>query len=349
MEIVSAQGVTDKTVLLRFDLDVPLQSVKSGDYVQTEEGSSVLVKYEVADDFRLIAGLETLRLCLDHATSVVMFGHLGRPEGEDSKLSVAPVVEWFVKKFGDSVELEPGKLHILENLRFEKGEEACDINFAHEIIHQAKSVSPNSPLIFINEAFAAHHPAASTTILPALLPHAAGLRFAKEVQTLTTLRNNPKRPLVAIIGGAKIEDKLAAIESLSRLAEHVLVGGKLIKEIQEKSIELPPNVIVGQLDERGFDISHQTIDRFQEILSTAAQVVWAGPVGKFEDGFDQGNKSLAHSIIISGADSIIGGGDTIHALQKLNLLEKFNFVSVGGGAMLKLLSEGTLPTIQALN
>ena len=188
--VVSPELVKNHTVLLRLDLDVPI------------------INGKVQDDFRLKAGLPTLELCLEHANSVVVCGHLGRPNGREvPDLSVAPIVSWLENWYCD-LELPPDRLHVLENLRFEDGEEALDLNFAKELATYGD--------FFVNESFAAHHPAASTTLLPTLLPCAAGLRFTYEVDILTKVRTNPKNPLVAIIGGAKIEDKYQAIIELSK-------------------------------------------------------------------------------------------------------------------------------------
>src|SRR3989344_891339 len=203
MEVVSAYLVKGKKVLLRLDIDVPIEDGK------------------ITDDFRLKAGLPTLRLCLENAEEVIVMGHIGRPEGREvAGLSIAPIYQWF-KQNGFSNQLESGRLKLLENLRFEPGEEACDINYAKDLASLGN--------FFVNEAFASYHPAASTTILPTLLPHAAGLRFVAEVAKLTEIRNNPKVPFIGIIGGAKIEDKLPVINALAEKATAVLVGGKLAK------------------------------------------------------------------------------------------------------------------------
>ncbi len=330
MQTVQPAFLQDKKVLLRMDLDVPFENGK------------------VADDFRLESGLDTLDLCLQYAASVIVMGHVGRPEGKEvPELSVKPIVDWFENKFAH-VDLPEGKLHIMENLRFEPGEDGVDPNFAKELIACA---DPNSEggVVFVNEAFSSHHPAASTTILPTLLPHAAGLRFAHEVETLLAVRSNPKKPLVVIIGGAKLEDKLAVLNYFSKIADAVLVGGKLPAEIKEKNFNFPPNVFIGKMNEAGTDLAPESIGSFESVIKNAKQVLWAGPVGKYEDDATiAGTKALADAIIASGAESIVGGGDTITALNKLKLLDRIHFVSVGGGAMLKLLETGTLPTIEAL-
>lgn len=345
MQTVSAAAVQGKKVLLRMDLDVPLAQQSTINKQQSTSGqdahsSQLTTHSSVADDFRLRAGLDTLKLCLENAESVIVMGHLGRPNGVNVKeLSVAPVVEWFENEL-KNYEFPPGKFHILENLRFESGEDACDLDFAKELASLGN--------FFVNESFAGQHPAASTTVLPTLLPHAAGLCFAKEVETLLAVRNQPKKPLVVVIGGAKISDKLSVVNAMSKIADAVLIGGKLSQEIKDQGLGLPNNVMVGKLNDTGFDIAPETRMSFQGVIFRAAQVLWSGPMGKFEDGYNQGNIAIAEAIIKSGADSIVGGGDTIDALGKLGLLEKFSFVSTGGGSMLTLLATGTLPTIEAL-
>ncbi len=320
--VVSPELIKEKVVLLRMDLDIPILDGK------------------IQDDFRLKAGLPTLELCLAHADSVVICGHIGRPNGREvPDLSVAPIVEWLENWYCD-LQLPPDSLHVLENLRFEDGEDAQDPNFAKELASYAN--------FFVNDSFAGHHPASSTTLVPTLLPSAAGLRFAYETDVLLDIRNSPKKPLIAIIGGAKIEDKYQAVVELSKFCDFVLVGGLLPREIKSQSLPVAENVILGESSLNGLDLSDESIEKFTGILKTAKQVIWAGPVGRFEDpNGNKGNKKLAEAILASDTESIIGGGETITALK--DNLDKFDLVSIGGGAMLKLLSEGTLPTIEALN
>lgn len=309
MQVVTAQFVFNKKVLLRLDLDVAIENGK------------------VIDDFRLKASLPTLDLCLQNASQVIIMGHVGRPQGFDPLLSVAPIYDWLLEQDYENFKL-------LENLRFEAGESfdsAQDLR--DDNIEYTKELASLGD-VYVNEAFGAHHPAASTTILPTLLPHAAGLHFAKEVEKLTEVRDNPKHPLVVVIGGVKLEDKLPAIEAMRKIADHVLIGGKIASEIG-----LSKNIT-----EDGLDINDETISLWKLVIQNASMVVWNGPLGKTE----KGTFEIAKAVIDSGAESIVGGGDTIAILDQLDLLDKFSFVSVGGGAMLKFLSDGTLPTIEAL-
>lgn len=339
MQVVIPQLISGKKVLLRYDIDVAL-----------ENG-------QVMEDFKLRAGLETLKLCLQKASKVVLMGHVGRPAGKlVPDLSVKPIREWFGSQ-GYENDLRTGKLVILENLRFDPREEAADPEYAKNLAAMGE--------FYVNEAFSSYHPAVSTTVLPTLLPHAAGLRFAKEVESLLGVRNNPKKPFVAVMGGAKVADKLPVIKVLAEKADAVLVGGKLVAEIKDENIQLPANVMVGKLNEDGFDIAAETVESWANMIKSAKMIVWNGPVGKFEDPKYDGTAKVAGMILDSSAEIVIGGGDTVAALNACGLLEKaFSaseseredakmkssvFISVGGGAMLKLMADGTLPTIEVLS
>lgn len=323
MQIISPEFIKNKKVLLRLDIDVLLK--------ETERGG-----WKVVEDFRLEAGLPTLELCLKHASRVIVMGHLGRPKGRDESLSVSPVADWLKEKLGDT----GGKLDILENLRFDPREELEDEEFAKELSEMGD--------VFVNEAFASYRPSASTTILPKLLPHYAGLRFASEIETLKRIKENPQKPFVAIMGGAKVEEKMPVIEAMSKIADAVLVGGLLPKEIQQKNIQVKQNVLVGRLNDDGKDIAQETTESWQKIINEAKMIVWNGPLGFVEDPKNDESRKIAELVIASGAESIIGGGDTVVFLSKLGLLDKFSFVSTGGGAMLEFLAKGSLPTIEAL-
>lgn len=326
MQVVNQNLVSGKKVILRYDIDVPLRTAQG--------------KIAVGEDFRLRAGLPTVELCLHHAKRTTIIGHIGRPQGEDQSLSVKPIIKWLESNL-DCV-MNDGKLLVLENLRFDPREESCDLDFAKKL------VADND--IFVNEAFAAHHPSASTTVIPTILPHLAGLRFAAEVEQLSRVRNNPKRPLVVIIGGVKIEDKLPAVEALSKIADAVLVGGKIALEWTKHDaiVQVNVNVLPGKLNHSGVDLAEETVLSWQRLINGAKMIVWNGPLGEIEDPKNDTTAKVAQMVINSGAETIVGGGDSITYLNKLGLLDKFSFVSTGGGAMLKLLSDGTLPTIKAL-
>lgn len=325
MQVINPQIISGKRVLLRYDID------------------AALLDGQVIEDFKLRVGIPTLKLCNHNASKVIILGHLGRPDGKVvEQLKVAPIVEWF-KAQGYRDQIDNGKLTVLENLRFDPREEACDPAYAKELAQIGD--------VYINEAFSAYRSAVSTTVLPTLLPHLAGLRFAAEVEKLTQVRENPKKPFVAIMGGAKVKDKLPVIEVLAQKADAVLVGGKLIAEIREQNLTLPKNVMIGKLNEDGFDIAKDTVLAWDGLISKAAMIVWNGPLGKFEDSKNIATKKIAQAVLGSDAEIVIGGGDSVAALSQYGLLEKAEqkaFVSVGGGAMLKLLSDGALPTIEVL-
>lgn len=327
MQTVTAQLLANKRVLLRMDLDVALKKISSG--------------WQVGEDFRLKAGIPTLDLCLKNAASVIVMGHLGRPQGQDPNFSVKPIVDWLENYYSD-FEFPPDKLHVLENLRFETGEDGMDKKFAAELAEMGD--------FFVNDSFAAYHKAASTVLLPQLLPHTAGLTFAKEVETLTNVKQHPQKPLIVIIGGAKIADKLPVVLEMSKIADAVLVGGKLPEEISEVDKVIPHNVLVGRLNQAKTDIAPETLASWEKLIPGAKMIVWNGPMGIIEDsGTAKGTYELAKLVAKSGAESIVGGGDTVSALDKWGMLKDFSFVSTGGGAMLKLLAENTLPTIEALS
>lgn len=359
MQVVTEQAVKGKKVLLRYDIDVAL-------------GKGTDDSVQVAEDFKLKAGLETLKLCIKNAAKTIIIGHLGRPfkTAEDEKngnpqdLSAKPIQQWFENELGEKVDFATtleeaqkslAKIVLLENIRFFHGEvpgeeyhasctsKTCDIDFAHSLASLGD--------VFVMEAFSSHNKAVSTTVLPTLLPHFAGIHFIKEVEVLLNVRNNPKKPFIGIMGGAKVKDKLPVISVLSKSADAVLVGGKLVHEIRDQNIDLPKNVMVGKLNEDGFDIAAETTESWKNLIKNAAMIVWNGPVGKFEDPKYNQTEELIKAVLDSKAEIVIGGGDSVASLSQAGLLEEAEskgFVSVGGGAMLKLISDGTLPTIQAL-
>ena len=217
---------------------------------------------------------------------------------------------------------------------------------------------------YVNEAFAASHRAhASIVGVPKLLPHCAGFHFASEVESLSKVLENPKRPFVFVIGGAKPETKLPMVAEFAKKANWVLVGGTLVQ-----SAKCPPAsdlqcragkvqscnsrlkiIVCADLTSDGFDINTNSIKKFEEIIKNAGTVVWNGPMGKYEDEkFEAGTRKIAEAIAGFGGFGVVGGGDTIAALKKFGLLDKIDYVSTGGGAMLEFLAKGTLPGIKAL-
>ena len=333
--------VKNKTVLLRADLDVPLTSGK------------------ISDDFRLITSLGTINYLLKQTRTIFIVGHLGRPEKEDKNLSLEIVAQWYAKEFRVQIsELRIGefngwkigeKLILLENLRFFQGEEKNDEDFSKQLASLAD--------VYVDDAFASSHRAhASIVGVTKYLSSFAGLRLEKEVEELAKVLENPKRPLVVIIGGAKIETKLPLVEKMHRFADYVLVGGEiaendkvLLKVQHEKLTGKRSVLLVADANGNLKDITSKSAENFVQIIQNAKTIVWNGPMGVTEEKESQnGTNILAEGIVQTSADTIVGGGDTLSFLKEKNLLSKFSFVSTGGGAMLEFLSGEKLPGIEVL-
>lgn len=335
--------VEGKRVLLRLDLDVPIKNSK------------------IEDDTRLSDGLSTLEYLLKRKATVTIVGHLGRPNGHSEGLSLEEVSKWFLKEINKDLKLTKEKvgifdsfklldnLFVLENIRFFKGEEENDEAFAKDL---ASSFD-----VFVNDAFAvSHRKHASIVGVTKFLPSYAGFHLQKEVEELSKILNNPKRPLTVIVGGAKIETKLPLIEKMHHFADYVLVGGKLAGETKEllkvqheKLVTKKSLLFVADLNNEKSDITQTSLENFLQIVSLSKTIVWNGPMGRVEDSSGQeGTKLLAEGIINSSAYTVVGGGDTIGFLEKISLLSKFDFVSSGGGAMLSFLSGEKLQGIEVL-
>ncbi len=348
---VRTADVENKKVLLRLDLDVGLN--KNG---------------QIEEDLRLLAGLDSLKLLLQKKAQVYLIGHLGRPEGREQSLTLKPVVKWYENQFkvnppAGELKFKAGmfdgwrlsdSLFILENLRFFEGEEKNDFQFAESLAGLAQ--------VYVNDAFGVcHRNHASIVGIPKILPHYAGLRLQKETEVLGSVLKNPKRPLVVIIGGGKIETKLGLVEKMHHFADYVLVGGKVACQkgelIKMQHEQLSPRqngkksiLLVGDITGGKEDITTVSVENFLEVVNSAATVVWNGPMGIINQGeeTEEGTKALAQGIIQSHAYTIIGGGDTISFLKRMGVLDRFSFVSTGGGAMLAFLSGEKLPGIEAL-
>lgn len=328
MKVISEADVTGKKVLVRADLDVPV------------EGS------HVTDDFRLRATLPTLRYLIDNGvTSITIIGHRGRPRGQTQlELSLEPVkrqLEMLLQS-----EFKPDgfrKVAVRPNLRFDPREEENDAEFAQELTAGHD--------LYVNEAFAAsHREHASIVGIPQYLPSYAGLRFAEEVARLRQVRDNPARPLVFIIGGGK-RDKVEHVKTFSQYADEILLGGVLMfaQELEGvPGVKFPMDAV--DVD----DIGPKSVELFKGLLDDAKTVVWNGPLGRFEEEqYASGTHAIAELLAakarVDETDVIVGGGDTIAALNQFHLRDKMSFVSTGGGAMLELLATGSLPGLVALN
>lgn len=334
MKNITPEIIANKKVLIRIDTDVPV-----------ENG-------QIKDTTRLLAVLPTLTLLKEHAASVTILGHLGRPKGQVvPELSLLPIAIKLGELLNTDIQLIP--LHesttvfptqftIRENVRFDSREEAASEEFAAELA--------SGHDLFIFEAFAvAHRDATSTTTITKLLPSYAGLRVAKEVEILTQAMSNPQHPYLAIIGGAKIETKLPTVEKLQSIADNLFVGGRLPHEIKEQGLSFPAHVTVASMNESGLDISQAFAQKLSQLVSQASYIVWNGPLGKFEDQSAQaGTKALCDALKQSSAYKIIGGGETINAVTQFAAIDSIDFISVGGGAMLEFLSGKQLPGLAQL-
>ena len=337
---VKEANVQNQTVLLRADLDVPT------------EGS------QIQDDSRLNAWFPSLEYLLQNHAKVIIIGHLGRPKGADEKFTLKPVAEWIVAKLqGQAQDEKVGEfaawkitdsVSLLQNIRFYPQEEENNPEFAQKLASLAQ--------IFVNDAFAtAHRAHASTEGVAHFLPSFAGLRVLEEVEVLSKVLENPDRPLGVIIGGAKLETKLPLVEKMYNLANVVLVGGTImgneaiIADVAKKPTEHHCVLLTAEPIGNKMDATVESMGKFIKVLQGMKTIVWNGPMGQIElEEYQSGTLALAEGITKIQAYTVLGGGDTIGFLKKKNLLDKFSFASVGGGAMLEFLSGVKLPGLAAL-
>jgi phosphoglycerate kinase len=336
--------VAGRRVLVRVDFNVPL-----------EDG-------RVADDTRIRAALPTLRLILDRgAAEVVVCSHLGRPSGPDAAFSMAPV-EARVRNL-----LPDPRLRVLENTRFDPGETANDAESARRL---AQGMD-----LFVNDAFgSAHRAHASTEGIAHLLPAYAGLLLERELRELSRLVDDPERPFVAIVGGAKVDDKIGVLRRLVTLADTVLIGGKMAGEIRgrgdlaavREAAELPSDVVAAAafdpdadcttvaVDEvppgwLGLDIGPETSGRFAERIAGSQTIFWNGPMGVFEwPRFAAGTRAVAQAVAAAPGFTVVGGGDSVRAVEELGLAGRIDWISTGGGASLEFLEGRVLPGVAAI-
>ena len=352
--------VRGKRVLVRTDFNVPM-----------DDGA-------ITDDFRIRAALPTIEWLTSRGAHVVCASHLGRPKGKPNpKYSMDAVCA----RLG---ELAPG-VELLENLRFDPGEEGNDPQFVASLIAGIDA--------YVDDAFGACHRAhASIVGPPRTLPSAMGLLMQKEVDVLLGLRNDPKRPFVAVLGGAKISDKLGVVEALLRVVDELVIGGamcftflaaqgsqigdslwepdqvdtcrRLLAESAAggKTIHMPEDLVgldaAGnfstfgvQLPDgaKGLDIGPGTAAVFSDVIMEARTVFWNGPMGMFEDPrFEAGTRTVAQAMADTKAFTVVGGGDSAAALSQFGLDDDVDHVSTGGGASLELLEFGDLPGLEAL-
>lgn len=374
--------LSGKRVLIRQDLNVPI------------DGGTV------TSDARIRASLPTIEAALDAGAAVMLMSHLGRPtEGQpEDRFSLQPVANRLSELLGrevplvqdwiDGVEVSPGDVVLLENVRFLDGEKACDEGLARKMAALCD--------VFVMDAFGtAHRAQASTYGVAEYAPKAcAGPLLVAELEALGKALDNPARPLVAIVGGSKVSTKLDVLDTLAGIVDYLIVGGGIAntfiaaaghdvgKSLHEADmlgtarslaaggegraqIPVPTDVVVaGEFadvegttkavdavsgDEMILDIGAETAARFSEIIADAGTVIWNGPVGVFEfDNFGAGTKALAEAIAESDAFSVAGGGDTLAAIAKYGVADRISYISTGGGAFLEFVEGKKLPAVEVL-
>ena len=379
-----------KKVLLRCDFNVP-QDKATG---------------KITSDKRIVASLPTIRYLLEHGAAVIACSHLGKPKGEwKESLTLAPVaqrlselleipVEFAKDIVGEDAKakaaaLQPGQVLLLENLRFDKGEEKNDPELAKALASLAD--------VYVSDAFGTVHRAhASTAGVAVYLPAYAGLLVEKELSVMGKALDDPKRPFVAILGGAKVSDKIGVINNLLEKADTIIIGGgmaytflkaqgysvgtslleedkvdyarEMIEKAKEKGVNLllPMDTAVHDKFEdveefmtvdvtgipdgyMGLDIGPQTVKLFSNAIRGAGTVVWNGPMGVFEfPSFATGTEEVARAVAESGAITIVGGGDSAAAVEKLGFADRMTHISTGGGASLEFLEGKELPGVACL-
>lgn len=393
MKTVDSYNFTGKRALIRVDFNVPLSA-----------------NFTISDDSRMTAALPTIHKILNDGGAVVLMSHLGRPKtGPEDKFSLRHLVKHLTEitekevVFSDdcisaeavdtSKGLAMGKIHLLENLRFYKEEEAGDVDFAKKLAAHGD--------IYVNDAFGTAHRAHASTAIVAdyFTDKCFGYLMAKEVANAAKLMKNPERPFTAIVGGAKVSDKILIIENLLSIADNIIIGGGMAytfkvaqggtignslfeadrvetcKEILEKAakndvkIYLPEDSVCADAFSNdantkvcnsgaiadgwmGLDIGPKAAEVFREVLLDSETILWNGPMGVFEmSKFENGTKSVAQAVAdatVSGAFSLIGGGDSSAAVKKFGFTEQVSYVSTGGGALLEYFEGKELPGIAAI-
>jgi phosphoglycerate kinase len=391
MKTLSSLDVNGKRVLVRVDFNVPI-----------ENGA-------ITDDTRIVASLPTIRALLQKGASVILMSHLGRPKGVDDKYRLGPVAKRLEELLGKSVRyipdkpssdetakklqgIQPGDVALLENVRFESGEEKNDPELNRKLAQLGDA--------FVLDAFgSAHRAHSSVSGVAGLLPHAAGHLLREEVANLSRLLNDPVLPYAVILGGAKVSDKIAVIENLLPRVNTMLIGGamaftfikaqggavgkslveddrlelarELITKAKARNVKLllPTDVVIAEsiaegVETRvvpadaipdgwmGLDIGPSSRTAYANALASAKTVFWNGPMGVFETKpFDAGTLAVAHAVanLSSSAFTVVGGGDSVAAINESGYASRIGHISTGGGASLELLEGKILPGVAALD
>ena len=395
MKTIDSLNFQNKRALIRVDFNVPLNDA-----------------FEVTDETRIRAAAPTIKKILEKGGSVILMSHLGRPkEGPTNKYSLKHIVNTVSKlvnaevlfaddcigtdAFAKSAALKPGQLLLLENLRFYKEEEKGDVAFAEKLSKHGD--------IYVNDAFGtAHRAHASTAVIAQFFKAEAkcfGYVMAGEVASIDKVINGAEAPFTAIVGGAKVSDKILIIEQLMNKANNILIGGgmaftfvkamggtigkslceddklDLAKELLIKAkargvnLYIPTDAVIADNFANdankqeskinaipdgwmGLDISNETVATYSDVIKNSKTILWNGPMGVFEmSSFENGTKQVALAIAEAtkkGAFSLIGGGDSVAAINKYHLAEQVSYVSTGGGALLEYIEQGSLPGVRAI-
>ncbi len=393
MQTIDSYNFSDKKAIIRVDFNVPLNE-----------------QFEITDDTRIRAALPTIKKVLDGNGSAILMSHLGRPKGKDEKFSLKHIVAHLSKSIGVEVkfaddcigesartmaaELKPGEVLLLENLRYYDEEKKGDEAFAKKLADLAD--------LWINDAFGtAHRAHASTAVIAKFFPEAKmfGYVMEGELSSVDKVLKDTKRPLTAIVGGAKVSSKIEIIKTLMSKVDHLIIGGGMTftfvkamggnignslvevdklevareilssAEVNNVKLHLSPDALVADdfsndantkvcaVDKipdgwMGLDIAEASIANFKKVIEESKTILWNGPVGVFEmDNFAKGTKAIADAIVTAtekGAFSLIGGGDSVAAINKYGLADKVSYVSTGGGALLEYIEGKELPGVKAI-
>lgn len=395
MKTVDSINFSGKKAVIRVDFNVPLNET-----------------FEITDNTRIRAAIPTLKKILKDGGSIVLMSHLGRPkEGPTNKYSLKHIVKEVSKQLGTDVKfaddcigenafaqsaaLKPGEVLLLENLRFYKEEEKGDEGFAQKLAKHGN--------VYVNDAFGtAHRAHASTAVMAKFFDASSkcfGYVMAGEVASIDKVLNQSEKPFTAIIGGAKVSDKILIIEQLMNKADHIIIGGgmaftfvkamggkigkslceddrletakELLSKAKAKGVQMhiPTDAVIADNFSNdaavkeanihnipdgwmGLDIGPASSKAFGEVIKKSKTILWNGPMGVFEmSNFEKGTKQAAFDIVEAtkgGAYSLIGGGDSVAAINKYNLADKVSYVSTGGGALLEYIEQGSLPGVRAI-